>query len=683
MLKWLTEIFGSRSSNVHTVNRQETVDNSTRIGNVLPDDQSNIVPEGQKINAPRKRLPQGPDVCYTEPGRCYRCGKPSVDGCEEIIHLYDKVRVGVLYPQVKFDAKTLHLPLCKECSEHEVEHGWGYFIYLQKLGLNGWKQGKGPSKSEIDAVWHAHMHPAKDVWGEALANLKKEKAQRRMSEAHIFDKPIATIDQYEILKELGAGGFGAVFLARDSISKALLAIKGLPEEINRHDEEKESLKRNFALIAKLHHPNIASPLVLHLAEKIHYSDESVKKALQICRGDFFLVMEFARGDTLSKWASNLHGARLQDFADVIKKIAVALDFAHEKGILHRDIKPNNIMVHRQESGSLDVKVLDFGLAAELKLSLNRLECKPRGVSGTLPYMSPEQWRGEKQGVGTDIYALAVVAYELLQGTVPFASAFKTGNQQLMYAAVSNADIDYPCGIWPEMNTVLQRGLAKKSRNRYFSCVEFAEDYAKAISIYLKRKQERQTSGKPANDADWRVTGDMSTHPLNQDINLLVGRVNMCGYMIIGIGNDYHQKLFWQAMSKVVRTISPSRLLHSNEVLALDFSSDMDDEEQLIFDISEEFKKRYGSHYFPNVWKGLIRWAELIATVLLKYRIDDEGVYECILARQKRHVEIEEKRKNENFKLQDGSYFIGNPFYQEKLGPDTVICDYYLSQTKKA
>lgn len=677
MLKWLSKIFGSKSSGSQSDKRKEQIAGSVRNSNLR-----HGIKSSEQLEIPPKKLPRGPDRCYTEPGKCYRCGKPSIKGGSEIVHFYDNVRVGVVYPQVEFDAKTVEFPLCKDCSEHEVEHGWGYFIYLQMKGVNGWKQGKGPSKSEIDAVWHAHLHPVKNVWVEALANLKKEKAQKRMTEAHIFDKPIATIDQYEILKKLGTGGFGAVFLARDSISKILVAVKGLPEEINRHDEEKESLKKNFALIAKLHHPNIASPLVLHLAEKVNYREESVEKALQIRRGDFFLVMEFARGDTLSRWRGNLRGERLEDFADVIKKIAVAIDFAHEKGILHRDIKPNNIMVYRQESGELDVKVLDFGLAAELKLSLDRLECKPRGVSGTLPYMSPEQWRGETLGVGTDIYALAVVAYELLQGTVPFASAFQTGNQQVMYAAVSRGNVDYPCGIWPEMNAVLQRGLAKKFRNRYFSCVEFAEDYAKAIAIYLKRKQGCKTPINSSNDGGWRAGGNILAHPLNQEINQLVDKVHRVGYMIIGIGNEYHTKLFWQAMSKIVIAIPPSRLLHSNEILALDFSSDMDEEEQLVFDISEEFKKRYGSYSFAEVWKGLILWAKMIATVILKYSIYDDGVYECMLARKRKHDEIEGKRKNENFKLKDGSYFIGNPFYQEQLGPDTVICDYYLAQVKK-
>ena len=680
MFKWLTEFLGSKPSCVQSAKRREPSASPLQTSNSLRSIQSD--PGKEQFRAPKKRLPPGPDRCYTEPGKCYRCGKPSVEGCNEVVHLYNNVRVGVVYPQVEFDAKTLYLPLCKDCSEHEVEHGWGYFIYLQTKGYSGWNHGKGPSQSEIDALWHAHLHPAKDVWGEALADLKKEKAQRRLNEAHIFDKPIATIDQYEVLKKLGEGGFGAVFLARESISKTLVAIKGLPEEINRHDEEKENLKRNFALIAKLHHPNIASPLVLHLANKVDYGDKSTEKALQIRQGDFFLVMEFARGDTLSEWRKKLRGENLNDFADVIKKIATALDFAHEKGILHRDIKPNNIMVYRQESGSIDVKVLDFGLAAELKLSLNRLECKPRGVSGTLPYMSPEQWRGEKQGVGTDIYALAVVAYELLQGTVPFASAFQTGNQQVMYAAVSKANIDYPCGIWPEMNAVLQRGLAKKSRNRYFSCAEFADDYAKAISIYLERKQSHESPVNSINGVDWRISGNILDHPLNQEIRQLVEKVHLVGYSVIGIGNNYHQKLFWQAMSKIVLAIPPSRLMHSNEVLALDFSSDMDKEERLIFEISEEFKKRYGTHSFAEVWKGLILWAKLIATVIIKYRISDDGVYECVLARQKKHEEIEEKRKNENFKLKDGSYFIENPFYQECLGPDTVICDYYLLQAKK-
>ena len=120
----------------------------------------------------------------------------------------------------------------------------------------------------------------------------------------------------------------------------------------------------------------------------------------------------------------------------------------------------------------------------------------------MPYMAPEQWQGENLCVGTDLYSLAVVAYELLQGTFPFASAFQTGNAQVMYAAVMNGEVDYPNGIWPEMKEVLQRGLAKKPRNRYFTCMEFAKAFMEAVERYERRRKDYFAGRKTSADKDW-------------------------------------------------------------------------------------------------------------------------------------------------------------------------------------
>ncbi len=228
MFKWLHSLLGESNNN--------------------SGDAHNALSCSETVNTPpdKRRLPKGPDSCYLDPRKCYRCGKPSVDGCFEAVHLYKDVRVGKRYPEVEFDRYLLKMPLCADCNGHEVEHSWGFALYLQEKGYNSWRIGIGPSKSEIESVWHLHKHPPRDIWGEALERQKREAEECRIKESHVKDKTIAIIDQYEILQKLGEGGFGAVCLARDTVSKTLVAIKGLPNKVS--DEGKRgSTRRNFAV----------------------------------------------------------------------------------------------------------------------------------------------------------------------------------------------------------------------------------------------------------------------------------------------------------------------------------------------------------------------------------------------------------------------------------------------------
>lgn len=638
-------------------------------------DVENTVTKPVEEKRQRKRLPRGPESCYLEDGRCYRCGKPSVEGCFEPVNLYGNLRVGGKYPEVLFDRRLLKMPLCESCSHEELEPSWGFMLYVQEKA-KGWHVGDGPSKEQKEFVWRFHqLNTGEDVWSQAIRRLKCEQEQKRIKELHILDKPVAVIDQFEILQKLGEGGFGAVFLARDTVSRTLVAIKGLPQEINRHQAERENLRKNFALIARLHHPNVASPLVLHPAEKVRYFDVSVESMLQIHKGDFFLVMEYARGKTLMEWRRSLRKFDLTLIGNVIEQIAQALDYAHSLSILHRDIKPNNILVNESKDGNLEVKVLDFGLAAELKMSMNRLECEPVGVSGTLPYMAPEQWRCEKQGVGTDIYSLSVVAFELLQGTVPFASAFRTGNTKLMYSAVLNDEEEYPRGIWREMREVLHRGLAKKARNRYFSCADFANEFNAAIKVYLNK----EIIGNHSSIG----TDRKKTDTWDAAVSDLYEKQYMIGFSVIGVSHQSERNFFWERIKRLLLNIEPSRLIHSNEILALNFSSDKDAEEQLIYEVSEELKKRFGTYYFKNVWEGVIRWTKLMAELILKFDPQRADIYARALARRERHNEFELSEKNRNVPVTnrpgETRVFLGNPFYHETIDVGTVLCDYYIAK----
>lgn len=306
---------------------------------------------------------------------------------------------------------------------------------------------------------------------------------------------LGKIDQYELVRELGGGGFGVVFLARDTTSGMEVAVKGLPPLVRNNAEELDQIRRNFALVAKLHHPNIASALVLHPARNVEYVSEQVRQALRVLSGDTLMVMMYAPGVTLSKWRKQFPDERvpIAQALEICKQIASAIDYAHSEKVVHRDIKPANIMIETRRSGEfaedgqfrtsdkkkrdvshLFVKVLDFGLAAEIRSSMNRVSQIKGDTSGTRPYMAPEQWAGKKQDGRTDQYALAVLFYELVSGTVPFASAFETGDPVIMMTAVETRTPDPLPELSYSQNAALARALSKKVDQRFVSCSSFVD-----------------------------------------------------------------------------------------------------------------------------------------------------------------------------------------------------------------
>ena len=285
---------------------------------------------------------------------------------------------------------------------------------------------------------------------------------------------LGRIDQYELLKELGGGGFGTVYLARDTVSGVDVAVKGLPPLVKNNREEMENIRSNFALVSRLHHPHIAAALVLHPAKEVAYATEDVRQKLRVDPGDTLMVMEYAPGVTLSKWRKQFPNG-IVPFAkalEITRQIASALDYAHERKIVHRDVKPANVMVETAANGSVTARVLDFGLAAEVRSSMGRVSREIHDTSGTRPYMAPEQWGGDRQGPATDQYALAATFYELVAGHVPFANAFETGDPMIMITVVTTRQPEMPDSFPESARIALARALAKRSEERFASCGDF-------------------------------------------------------------------------------------------------------------------------------------------------------------------------------------------------------------------
>jgi len=309
--------------------------------------------------------------------------------------------------------------------------------------------------------------------------------------------PLGRIDQYELVRELGGGGFGVVYLARDTVAGVDVAVKGLPPLVKNNAEEMERIRENFALVAKLHHPNIAAALVLHPARSVSYADERVRQALRVLSGDTLLVMTYAPGVTLNKWRKQFPEGKVPvaQALEVCRQIAAALDYAHREKVVHRDVKPSNVMIESLMAARGDarppiptlegecphepcphepqvrVRVLDFGLAAEIRSSMSRVSQEKGDTSGTRPYMAPEQWAGRRQDGCTDQYALAALFYELVSGAVPFASAFDTGDPVIMANAALNLKPEPLAALSKAQNAALLRGLAKEPGERFASCGE--------------------------------------------------------------------------------------------------------------------------------------------------------------------------------------------------------------------
>ena len=285
---------------------------------------------------------------------------------------------------------------------------------------------------------------------------------------------LGRIDQYELVRELGGGGFGTVFLAKDTVSGIEVAVKGLPPLVRNNREELENVRSNFALVAKLHHPNIAAALVLHPATEVSYASEDVRQKLRVLSGDFLMVMEYAPGVTLSQWRRQFPGNKvpLAQALGIVRQIASAIDYAHERRIVHRDIKPANVMMETTADDKTVARVLDFGLAAEIRSSMGRMSREIRDTSGTRPYMAPEQWLGGKQGPATDQYALAVLFHELITGEVPFSAVFDTGDPVVMMNVVGREPFAPPSVLAKPVRLALGKALAKKPEERFTSCGDF-------------------------------------------------------------------------------------------------------------------------------------------------------------------------------------------------------------------
>jgi serine/threonine protein kinase/Flp pilus assembly protein TadD len=276
---------------------------------------------------------------------------------------------------------------------------------------------------------------------------------------------------YRIIKELGRGGMGVVYLADDTKLSRQVAIKFLPGEFTGNSEERARFLVEAKAAASLNHPHIATIYAIEEAD-----------------GHLFMVMEYIEGQELKEIIKS-EIPNLQTAINYATQIAEGLQAAHEKGIIHRDIKSSNIMITPKGQ----VKIMDFGLAQVAGIGTELT--KEYTTLGTAAYMSPEQAQGEFVDNRADIWSFGVVLYEMLTGRLPFTGTYE---QQIIYS-ILNDDPEPIVGLTPKIEQILQKALAKNPNQRFQSI----DELIKALqTIEGNNSGEEKTFEKPVKPTYW-------------------------------------------------------------------------------------------------------------------------------------------------------------------------------------
>ncbi|MBK9305614.1 MAG: serine/threonine protein kinase [Nitrospira sp.] len=273
-------------------------------------------------------------------------------------------------------------------------------------------------------------------------------------------EPPAMLGRYKVLKELGRGSMGVVYLGKDPTIQRFVAIKTMQldaiDDTDKLQEVKARFFREAESTGRLSHPNIVTIFDAGEEQDLGY-----------------IAMELLQGTTLKEWSRKPNLMPFPKMLSILATVAEAMDYAHQQGVVHRDIKPANIMVTNDNV----VKIMDFGIAKMATFSKTQTNI----VMGTPTYMSPEQIAGKKVDGRSDIFSLGVVMFELLTGRPPFMA----DNVSALLFAIAHNPHPSLKAIRPDMppllKAILDRALHKDPVHRYRRASEFATELRSCVA----------------------------------------------------------------------------------------------------------------------------------------------------------------------------------------------------------
>ncbi len=290
--------------------------------------------------------------------------------------------------------------------------------------------------------------------------------------------------RYEIQEVIGVGGMAVVYKAYDNIDDRIVAVKILKDEFLANEEFRRKFKNESKAIAVLNHPNIVKVYDVSFGEKIQY-----------------IVMEYIDGITLKEYIKTQGCVDWKEAVHFEAQILKALQHAHDKGIIHRDIKPQNIIL--LQNGN--IKVTDFGIA---RFARSDTRTMTEGAIGSVHYISPEQARGDVTDEKADIYSAGVVLYEMITGKVPFQgdSAVSIAIMQLQKDAEMprTVNAELPVGL----EQITMRAMQKNPRERYQSAAEMLMDINELVmnpAINFEYSYVNGTKYTPVQDNNYENT----------------------------------------------------------------------------------------------------------------------------------------------------------------------------------
>lgn len=301
-------------------------------------------------------------------------------------------------------------------------------------------------------------HSLSAIAGTTTVIMKQALTGSGPSKIHMPDPPVTDIphrtgelidDRYKLVAVLGTGRTGVVYLAEDAFLSANVALKVLNQEFTKSEDEIAVLKAEARIAMTLSHRNIV---------RLYNFDKA--------DNDHFLVMEYVDGCSLRHVLVQDGKLPMESLALVVRSASSAMSYAHEHGVIHQDLKPDNLLLSREGI----IKIIDFGLACLIDKQVDS-----DYIVGTPVYMSPEQKRGEPLTPQSDIYSLGIVTYELATGRYPFP-------EDASHMDVLNMEACELSGLPSRMKHVLERATASNAEDRYKTAAVFADAFINAASL---------------------------------------------------------------------------------------------------------------------------------------------------------------------------------------------------------